>query len=54
MAKKENQKHPHIDKSPLRKRKAKTWVKTYAGTDIVKDYRAHFKGVDGVCAVREL
>ena len=54
MAKKKKQQHPHIDKSPVRKRKAKTWIQTYAGTDIVKDYRAHFKGVDVACAVREL
>jgi len=54
MAKKKKQKQPHIDKSPVRKRKAKTWIKSYAGTDIVKDYRAHFKGVDVACAVREL
>jgi RimJ/RimL family protein N-acetyltransferase len=47
-------KHPIIDKSPVRKKKAKGWVKTYTGTDIVKDYRAHFKGVDVACAVREL
>ena len=55
MAKKKNKKkHPIIDKSPVRKRKAKGWIKTYAGTDIVKDYREHFKGVDVACAVREL
>jgi len=57
MAKKTNKnkkKHPHIDKSPIRKRKAKTWIKKYEGTDIVKDYRNHFKGVDVACAVREL
>ena len=54
MAKKKKQKQPHIDKSPIRKRKAKTWINTYAGADIVKDYRAHFKGVDVACAVREL
>jgi len=56
MAKKKSKKkkHPHIDKSPIRKRKAKTWVRTYVGTDVVKDYREHFKGVDVVCAVREL
>jgi len=55
MAKKTNKKkHPIIDKSPVRKKKAKGWVKTYTGTDIVKDYRAHFKGVDVACAVREL
>ena len=52
--KKNKKKHPHIDKSPIRKRKAKTWIKTYEGTDIVKDYRNHFKGVDVACAVREL
>lgn len=51
MAKK---KPPHIDKSPVRKRKAKGWLKSYTGTDIVKDYREHFKGVDVACAVREL
>jgi len=51
---KKKRKHPHIDKSPVRKRKAKTWVKTHAGTDIVKDYRAHFPGVDVACALREL
>ena len=54
MAKKKGQKHPHIDKSPVRKRKAKAWIKTYTGTDVVRDYRAHFKGVDVACAVREL
>jgi hypothetical protein len=54
MAKKKKQKHPIIDKSPVRKKKAKGWVKTYTGTDIVKDYREHFKGVDVACAVREL
>ena len=54
MAKKKKKKHPHIDKSPVRKRKAKAWVKTYSGTDIIKDYRAHFKGVDVACAIREL
>jgi hypothetical protein len=53
MAKKK-QKHPHIDKSPVRKRKAKQWIQNYAGTDVVKDYREHFKGVDVACAVREL
>jgi len=47
-------KQPHIDKSPVRKKKAKAWVKTYTGTDIVKDYRERFKGVDVACAVREL
>jgi len=52
--KKKKKKHPVIDKSPVRKKKAKGWVKTYTGTDIVKDYRAHFKGVDVACAVREL
>jgi len=55
MAKKKNKKkHPHIDKSPVRKKKAKGWVKTYTGTDILKDYRALFKGVDVACAMREL
>ena len=54
MAKKKKQKHPHIDKSPVRKRKAKKWIQTYKGTDIVKDYRAYFLGVDVACAVREL
>ena len=55
MAKKKNKKkQPHIDKSPVRKRKAKSWIKTYMGTDIVKNYREHFKGVDVACAVREL
>ena len=55
MAKKKNKKkHPHIDKSPVRKQKAKTWVKTYTGTNVVKDYRARFRGVDVACAVREL
>jgi hypothetical protein len=51
---KKKQQHPHIDKSPIRKRKAKTWIKTYTGTDIIKDYREHFKGVDVACAVQEL
>ena len=54
MPKKNKKKQPHIDKSPVRKRKAKGWVKTYTGTDIIKDYREHFKGVDVACAVREL
>jgi len=54
MAKKKKQKHPHIDKSPVRKRKAKKWVQAYTGTDIVKDYREYFRGVDVACAVREL
>jgi len=56
MAQKKNKKKqpPHIDKSPVRKRKAKTWLQTYMGTDVVKDYRGHFKGVDVACAVREL
>jgi len=52
--KKKKKKQPHIDKSPVRKKKAKGWVKTYTGADIVKDYREHFKGVDVACAVREL
>ncbi|MCL2775012.1 MAG: hypothetical protein FWD71_16935 [Oscillospiraceae bacterium] len=52
--KKSKKKQPHIDKSPVRKKKAKGWVKTYTGTDIIKDYREHFKGVDVACAVREL
>ena len=52
--KKKKKKHPHIDKSPVRKRKAKKWIQTYTGTDIVKDYREYFKGVDVACAVREL
>ena len=47
-------KHPVIDKSPVRKKKAKGWLNTYTGTDVVKDYREHFKGVDVACAVREL
>ena len=50
----QKKKQPHIDKSPIRKRKAKTWIKTYTGADVVKDYRVHFKGVDVACAVREL
>jgi hypothetical protein len=54
MAKKQKKKQPHIDKSPVRKKKAKLWIKTYTGTDIVKDYRKHFLGVDVACAVREL
>ena len=54
MPKKKKKKQPHIDKSPVRKRKAKGWVKTYTGTDIIKDYREHFKGVDVACTVREL
>ena len=54
MAKKKKKRHPHIDKSPVRKRRAKGWLKSYTGTAIVKDYRAHFKGVDVACAVREL
>ena len=54
MGKKKKQTHPHIDKSTVRKRKAKTWLQSYAGTDIVKDYRGHFRGVDVACAVREL
>ena len=54
MAKKKKQKHPHIDKSQVRKRKAKKWIQTYAGTDIIRDYRAHFSGVDVAFAVREL
>jgi len=54
MAKKKKQKHPHIDKSPVRKRKAKKWIQAYKGTDVVRDYRAHFLGVDVTCAVREL
>jgi len=54
MAKKKKQKQPHIDKSPVRKRKAKSWIGTYTGTDVVKDYREHFPGVDVACAVREL
>ena len=35
MAKKNKQKQPIIDKSPVRKKKAKTWVKTYTGKDIL-------------------
>jgi hypothetical protein len=55
MAKKKNKKkHPIIDKSPVRKKKAKSWVKTYMGTDIVKDYRERYPGVDVACAVREI
>ena len=54
MANAKKKKQPHIDKSPIRKRKAKSWIKTYTGTDIIKDYREHFKGVDVACAVREL
>jgi len=54
MANKKKKKHPHIDKSPIRKRKAKKWIQNYTGTDIVKDYREYFKGVDVACAVREL
>jgi len=54
MAKKTKKKHPHIDKSSVRKRKARKWIKTYAGTDVVKDYREHYRGVDITCAVREL
>ena len=38
----------------IRKRKAKTWIKTYEGTDIITDYRNYFKGVDVACAVWEL
>ena len=49
----QKKKQPHIDKSPICKRKAKTWIKTYAGTNVVKDYRVQFKGVDVACAVRE-
>ena len=54
MAKKKKKKAPHIDKSPVRKRKAKQWLQTYTGDNIVKDYREHFRGVDVACAVREL
>ena len=54
MAKKKKKKHPIIDKSPVRKKKAKGWIQTYKGTDVVKDYRAHFRGVDVACAIREL
>jgi len=55
MAKKKNKKkQPHMDKSPVRKMKAKDWIKTYTGTHIIKGYRKHFKGVDVICAVREL
>jgi len=55
MAKKKNKKkQPHIDKSPVRKQKAKEWIKTYTGTHIIKDYKKRFKGVDVTCAVREL
>ena len=55
MAQKKNKKkQPIIDKSPVRKRKAKSWVQTYTGTDIVKDYRERYPGVDVACAVREI
>jgi len=53
-AKKKKQKNSYIDKSPVRKKKARSWIKTYTGIDIVKDYREHFLGVDVICAVREL
>jgi len=54
VAKKKKKRHPHIDKSPIRKRKAKKWVQNYTGADIVKDYREYFRGADVACAVREL
>ena len=54
MAKKKKQKQPHIDKSPVRKKKTKGWINTYTGADVVKDYSEHFPGVDVACAVREL
>ena len=54
MAKKKKKTHPHIDKSPVRKKKAKKWIQSYTGTDVIKDYREYFRGVDVAGAVREL